>query len=845
MIRNWRVSALLIATVVVVTACGGGGASASAPAASAPGASAPAASAPAASAAAGGSITVTSLWGGSEQESFQKVLDAFKAKTGITATYESIRTDYATVLQTRITGGNPPDVVDPPGHRLPPPLRQGRLDQEGRRPRARSRGARGQLRPRHPRRRHGRWRAVRDHGQVQQQEHALVSARPVHGGRRRPRPTTWDEFKAALETLKDKSPGRWRSAPTDDLDPDRLVREHLPPPGRRRRSTTSCSAATLPLDRPVGRRQAVDTMNEVLNDDYVAGGIDGRLGRAWTDGIAQVFGPTAEAAVYYEGGFVGGIATGQVNTALVSARRSTGRTSRPSAARTNAGHHRWRRHRGAHRQAGRQGVHRVHDHRRGGRGLGGHRRDHLAAQGRRARTSTRTTSSSARPLRWPAPASSASTAPTSCPPAARDLGAELQKAISGDDRRLGRLRVAGQDRLGQRVTAADLSLDAGGPPGLPRPFVRAHEEDEPMASTRRQPIRSSPPATPRRKAPPDGRRRNNWRGAASSSARPRSCSSSSSSIPTIYTIAAQLQPRPPRRVHRVGRARQLRRPCSPTTRTSSTWHVPAVRRGLEQRPVDHLLHELRARPRAPRRDPRGAGPLRVDHQGDRLPADGHRGDGAGRHLEVRLRAGREHRAAERDPRHRQRRADLVAGQPERSSTGRSSPSGSGARSASRRSSCRRPSRASRARSSRRLATDGANERQIFFRIILPMVSLPISVLAVTLIVNVVKLFDLIYVMTNGGPGTASRVIGFTIYLGGVPGGPVRQGARGGGDHADPADPDHDLQHPALPNGGRGMTAEHDALAGPAIRPEATTLSGRIVAPPQPDPDPHRARARSR
>jgi alpha-glucoside transport system permease protein len=60
-------------------------------------------------------------------------------------------------------------------------------------------------------------------------------------------------------------------------------------------------------------------------------------------------------------------------------------------------------------------------------------------------------------------------------------------------------------------------------------------------------------------------------------------------------------------------------------------------------------------------------------------------------------------------------------------------------------------------------TDGATERQIFFRIILPMVSLPMSVLAVTLIVNVVKLFDLIYVLTNGGPGSTSRVIAFTFY----------------------------------------------------------------------------------
>ncbi len=60
-------------------------------------------------------------------------------------------------------------------------------------------------------------------------------------------------------------------------------------------------------------------------------------------------------------------------------------------------------------------------------------------------------------------------------------------------------------------------------------------------------------------------------------------------------------------------------------------------------------------------------------------------------------------------------------------------------------------------------TDGANELQIFLRIIVPMVSLPISVLAVTLIVNVIKLFDIPYVMTQGGPGDASRVIAFEMY----------------------------------------------------------------------------------
>jgi alpha-glucoside transport system permease protein len=73
-------------------------------------------------------------------------------------------------------------------------------------------------------------------------------------------------------------------------------------------------------------------------------------------------------------------------------------------------------------------------------------------------------------------------------------------------------------------------------------------------------------------------------------------------------------------------------------------------------------------------------------------------------------------------------------------------------------------------------TDGANEFQIFRRIIVPMVSLPISVLAVTLTVNVIKLFDIPYVMTHGGPGTASRVIAFQMYVQGFQSGQFGQAA---------------------------------------------------------------------
>jgi hypothetical protein len=60
----------------------------------------------------------------------------------------------------------------------------------------------------------------------------------------------------------------------------------------------------------------METMKEVLTDDNVVGGINGSLGVAFTDGIAQVFKPTPDAAIYYEGGFVYGIATGDTNKDL-------------------------------------------------------------------------------------------------------------------------------------------------------------------------------------------------------------------------------------------------------------------------------------------------------------------------------------------------------------------------------------------------------------------------------------------------------------------------------------------------------------------------------------------------
>ena len=57
--------------------------------------------------------------------------------------------------------------------------------------------------------------------------------------------------------------------------------------------------------------------------------------------------------------------------------------------------------------------------------------------------------------------------------------------------------------------------------------------------------------------------------------------------------------------------------------------------------------------------------------------------------------------------------------------------------------------------------DGANEFQIFFSIIIPMISATIAVVATTLIIFALKAFDIVYVMTNGNFNT--EVIANRMY----------------------------------------------------------------------------------
>jgi multiple sugar transport system permease protein len=59
--------------------------------------------------------------------------------------------------------------------------------------------------------------------------------------------------------------------------------------------------------------------------------------------------------------------------------------------------------------------------------------------------------------------------------------------------------------------------------------------------------------------------------------------------------------------------------------------------------------------------------------------------------------------------------------------------------------------------------DGASRRQVFWHITLPLLK-PVTMMVSTLtLVNVVQLFDQIYVMTNGGPGTSTLTMVQYMY----------------------------------------------------------------------------------
>jgi alpha-glucoside transport system substrate-binding protein len=257
-------------------------------------------------------IEVLSLWGGSEKDAFLKVTKAFTDKTGIDVQYTGAR-DFEPVIRTRLAAGNPPDVaiVPRPGALLGL-ARQGAIKDLG------SLGITSSyLKARYDA---GLIALLTSNGKVyglpaKGNSKSVVWYRPDQFKKYKLKPAkTWAQLIAITNKLRAKGQKPWAAGAKDSwtlTDWFENVYIRTAGPAKYQRLFTGKVKFT---DASV--KTALRDMLQVLSARNLAGGIQGSLGTGFVDGIGRVFGKTPSAQLYMEGGFVGGIATQQVNTDL-------------------------------------------------------------------------------------------------------------------------------------------------------------------------------------------------------------------------------------------------------------------------------------------------------------------------------------------------------------------------------------------------------------------------------------------------------------------------------------------------------------------------------------------------
>jgi len=257
-----------------------------------------------------GALSITSLWGGAEGDAFRVVLDAFEEASGITVEYETVRDEYASVLSTRVTGGDPPDVAIMPGIGFMRSFAQDdlliSLDDLG--------IARADIEDRYA-------PGILDIGTVDDVLYApMVKLNSKSTVWYHPSsfddlgitvPETYDD----LVALGDSYDGpAWACGCSDtwnltDWFETIYIRQHGVD------MYDQLFGGELPFtDQSV--KDSISEMTRILNEENLVGGVTGALGTTFTDAIAQTFGENNDAWLFYEGGFVGGIAIGQTNPAL-------------------------------------------------------------------------------------------------------------------------------------------------------------------------------------------------------------------------------------------------------------------------------------------------------------------------------------------------------------------------------------------------------------------------------------------------------------------------------------------------------------------------------------------------
>ena len=293
--RKYRFLAPAMVAVLTLAACGNG---------DEPGASGAAADLEEGD----GSILVTSLWGGAEEAAFQEVLAAFEESSGITVEYEANRTDYQSVIRTRIQGGNPFDVAIIPGVGF---FRQ--LATEGSLIPLSDLGIEladieGQFAP-----------GFLEIGNVDDVQYAFMAKlngkasifySPERFSEMGVEPVEdWDGLVQLTEDIKAAGSTPWALGAGDswtltDWFEIMYIKEHgveaydtlFSPEGDWTDPTVTAT---------------IDRMTSLLTEENVADGIDGSLSTLFVDAIGKVFSTSPSAELYFGGSFVGGIATGE------------------------------------------------------------------------------------------------------------------------------------------------------------------------------------------------------------------------------------------------------------------------------------------------------------------------------------------------------------------------------------------------------------------------------------------------------------------------------------------------------------------------------------------------------
>jgi alpha-glucoside transport system substrate-binding protein len=258
------------------------------------------------------SISLLSLWGGSEKAAFLKVTAAFKKKTGITVNYESAR-NYQPILQSRITAGNPPNIaIIPSPAVLLQYAKQGALKDTGKLGISSS-----YLNARFNK---GLTSLVTYKGKIygvpaKGNSKSLVWYRPDQFKKYHLTPAkTWAQLLSITNKFKSNGQTPWSVGagdgwPLTDWFEDIYIRTAGP-----NKYQGLFTGKVKFTDASV--KKALTYMTTILSNKNVVGGLEASLGTKFVDGIGQVFGKNPKAQLYVEGGFVGGIATQQTNTKL-------------------------------------------------------------------------------------------------------------------------------------------------------------------------------------------------------------------------------------------------------------------------------------------------------------------------------------------------------------------------------------------------------------------------------------------------------------------------------------------------------------------------------------------------